>query len=110
MPVALPLVPSVPSYRVSTALEDQQYIFDVRWNARDLAWYLDISTEADEIILRGLKIVLGTVLGARSTDTRLPPGLLIPADLTSSGRDATFDDLGTRVAVLYYTLEEAAAG
>ena len=109
MPVALPLIPSVPNYRVSTALENTQYIFDVRWNSRDLSWYLDISTETDEPIRVGMRIMLGTILGARSTDPRMPPGMLIAADLTNTGIDAGFDDLGTRIAVLYYTLDEAAA-
>lgn len=109
MPAALPIVPSVPNYRFSTSLDGTQYVFDVRWNARAESWYLDISDESDEIIARGLRMVLGAALGSRSADPRFPAGVLIMFDNEGTGRDAGFDDMGTRVSLLFYTAAELAA-
>lgn len=109
MPVALPLVPSVPNYRFSTSLEGVQYIFDVRWNTRAASWYMDVSTEADEIIAYGLRLVLGSALGSRNADPRFPPGILIMFDNEGTGREAGLDDIGTRVSLLYYTPDEITA-
>ena len=110
MPQVLPLVPSVPNYRVATALDGVSYILDVRWNARDAAWYLDISDANGDLIRAGLKVVLGTLIGARGADSRLPDGVLFAGDSTGAGLDAGLDDMGVRVFVYFYSRAEIAAG
>lgn len=100
MPNQLPLVPSVPFYRVSTTLGGSQYVLDVRWNGRDSAWYLDIMDEEADPIAMGLKIVLGAPLGLRSVDPRFPDGALVVA--AGTGGDAGLDDMGERVNVYFY--------
>jgi len=102
MPQQLPFAPSVPSYRVSTNLDGVQYILDVRWNGRDEAWYFDLLDEDEVPIKSGIKIVLGVLLGWRSTNPEFPTGQLIASDLTNEGRDAGFDDIGDRVQVFYF--------
>ena len=97
----LPLVPSTPNYRFATTLDGTSYVFDVRWNARDEAWYLDVYDQNETLIRAGVKIVLGALLGRRSVDPAFPDGLLIATDLSGEGREATFDDLGTRVVVIF---------
>lgn len=103
---ALPLFPGEPNYRVSTSLAGKQYLLDVRWNGRDEAWYLDISTEDGEPLRRGIKVVLGALLGGRAVDDRLPQGVFQAVDLTNSGRDAGLDDLGDRVQIYFYPFED----
>jgi hypothetical protein len=114
MPAALPLLPSDPHQEFSATLEDRQYLFTVRWIARNASWYLSIFTEDGDAIRIGIRLVLGTALGRRSPDPRMPPGGLMVRDLAdpdgTRGRDATLDDLGTRVQVWYYTREELAEG
>lgn len=110
MPSALPLVPSVFNYRVGTSFEGVQYLVDVRWNGRDAAWYLDLLEEDETPVRLGMKVVLGAVIGGRAfADADFPAGVLIASDLSNEGRDATFDDLGTRVLVYFYTHAEVAA-
>lgn len=106
MPQVLPLVPSVQSYRFATALDGTSYIFDVRWNGRDESWYMDVLADDESTIWSGIRIVIGSLLGRRCVDERFPRGAMMAVDLTGGKRDATFDDLGTRVAVLFYTPEE----
>ena len=106
MPQRLPIDAAFPRYRVATNLGDTQYVMDVHWNARAEAWYLDISTEDGEPIRSGMKIVLGALLGLRSTDPRMPDGVLVASDMSGEGRDATLDDLGSRVVVFFYPSSE----
>lgn len=109
MPVVLPIVPSVPNYRVSTTLDDVSYVLDVRWNGRAEAWYMDVRTDEGEAIRVGLKLVLGAYHGMRVTDERFPNGIFTAVDLSGEHREATLDDMGTRVVVLYYPASEIAA-
>lgn len=106
MPVALPLTPSEPNYRVGTTLSDNVYLLNVRWNAREECWYLDVLTEAEIMIRAGIKVTLGVLLGARVTDTAFPPGVFIAVDQSNSGVDPGFDELGDRVQIYYYDFQE----
>ena len=95
----LPLLPSTPNYRFRCPLDGTLYIFDVRWNTRESAWYMDVLQQDETPIRNGMKIVLGANLGRASTDQFFQKYMLTPVDLANSGRDAGFDDIGTRVVV-----------
>lgn len=101
----LPLQPSVGNYRFSTTITDVTYIFDVRWNSRDVAWYMDVYEANLTPIIYGIKIVLGVYLGRCSRHRLFRQGVMVAVDTTSQGREATFDDLGTRVEVKYIPAE-----
>lgn len=107
MPNVLPLVPSVPNYRVSTTLDERQYVLDIRWNTRAGKWVMDVLTDEAQPIRTGLHLVLGAMYV--SSDPRWPAGLFVAADLSGEGREATLDDMGTRVVVFFYTAAEIAA-
>jgi len=109
MPVELPFEPTIPFQTFGTTLDGTQYVINVRWNDRAQAWFFDLLTEGEEMIRAGIRIVLGTVLGGRSADDRMPAGMLKAVDLTETGTEATLDDLGVRVVVYFFTLEELAA-
>lgn len=104
----LPLIPSTFAYRFGSKLDDTQYIFDVRWNGRALTWFLDVFQDDETPIARGLALVLGAAIGSRITDPAWPNGRMFVSDLSNAGRDATFDDLGTRVQLYYMTAAELA--
>lgn len=100
--VEIPFSPSVGAYRLTFIIETVQYIFDARWNTRAAAWYMDV-LEADETpIALGIKIVLGCLLGRRTNHPLFNNGVLVAIDLSGQEMDATLDDFGTRVAILYY--------
>ena len=101
MAAILPLQPSIPNYRVGIALEGVQYIFDVRWNGRDTAWYLDVLQEDETPIAHGLKLVLGASIGSGITNPNFPPGVFVCRDLSNEGLDAGLDDMGTRIVVYF---------
>lgn len=108
--VQLPLVPSIPNYRVSTTLGGEQFVFDVRWNGRAETWFLNVLTSDAQPIRTGIRLVLGAGIGDRVADSRFPAGRFVVSDLSRSGREAGLDDLGTRVVVLFLTNEELGLG
>ncbi len=92
-----------PNFRIGTTFEGVSYIFDCRWNTRDEAWYLDLLAEDETPIRRGIKVVLGALLGGRAGhDPRFPAGVIVASDLSGEGREAGLDDLGTRVQLTIY--------
>lgn len=102
----LPFQPSIPNYRFETILNDLPYVFDVRWNERDSAWYFDLYEEDTHPIELGIKVVIGTYLGRTSTHPLFARGVLAVIDTSGAYEDAGFDDLGTRVEVRYYDIAD----
>lgn len=107
--VVLPFVPSVPFYTFTTTIEGEPYLFKVRWNSRDSAWYFDVLTDDGEVLREGIKVVLGAYLGRVSTERFFETGVLWAIDTTSQAKEATFDDIGTRVEIRYYSALEVQA-
>jgi hypothetical protein len=106
----LPLTPATPEYRLATVLDEVSYVFDVRWNRRDQCWYLDAYEEDGETaIFHGVKVVLGARLGRMHRHPLLSQGALIAYDTSGQLEDATFDDLGSRVLVVYVPNDELVA-
>lgn len=106
MPQLIPLIPSEAFYSFSTTLDGVDYQFDVRWNARDAAWYFDILTVDQVMIRAGNKIALGSSPGGRSASENFPEGLFLVLDTSGAGIDASYEDLGTRVQMYFYTAAE----
>ena len=106
-PQVLPFVPAEPSYRVSTTLGATQFLLDVHWNDRAGAWYFDILASDETRLRSGIKVVLGALLGGRCVTPGFPDGVLVAVDTTGQGRDAGYDDLGSRVVVLFIPYEDA---
>lgn len=109
MAYAIPFEANEPRYQFRTVLSGSTYTFDVHWNERDGAWYFDLLTEDEVMIIAGVKIVLGMAIGRRSADPAYPIGLFRVVDTSGQNLDATFYDLGTRVQVLWLTEEDLEA-
>lgn len=113
----LPFKPSIGHYDFDTDIDEKTYHFDVQWNARDNidrvtgiargSWYFDVfEQDGKTAIALGVKIVLGGYLGRRTNHPLFRRGVFVAVDTTGKGRDALFDDMGTRVVVKYYTALE----
>ncbi len=107
MAVVIPFQnPPLPFYQFSTTIENVEYFFNVRWNGRDQAWYFDVLTLDNEPIASGIKVVLGTFLGRTTIHPLFRNGAFAALDNSSSGKDAGFYDLGTRVIVIWMSTAE----
>lgn len=106
MSTFLPVAPSDPNNQFQVSLNDDVYTFDVRWNTRDEAWYFDLTDAEGRVIVAGVKIVLGALLGRRSSHPFFRQNVLVAIDTTLENRDPGFDDLGTRVLLKHMTAGE----
>jgi hypothetical protein len=92
-----------------TVLNGTSFTIDTYWNTRDAAWYMNLRDVNGDLIFSGIKIVIGVALGRRVTDPRMP-GVFLASDLAATTpntqRDATYDDLGSRVVVDFYPFAE----
>lgn len=107
MPVSLPCrTDGDPNYDMTIPLDGVTYVITVRWNDREASWYLDIADEQAVPILLGLKVLPNVALGAKCRDVRKPPGLLIATSSTDDQSPPGFEELGGRVELIYWPLEE----
>jgi hypothetical protein len=103
MAQVIPFRPSIGRYRFITVIDQVQYIFKVRWNSRTKAWYFDVLEADSTPIVKGVKIVLGVVLGRWSNHPLFIQGGFYVRSHAQVHEDATFDNLGTAVEVWYFT-------
>ena len=101
MPNLIPFIVGDNNYRLAVPLDDTTYLFDVRWNSRDAAWYMDILTEAEVPIGSGLKLVLGAPIGKHNPNLFFREHTFTVIDTSGENRDAGYDDLGARVVVIH---------
>lgn len=97
----IPFTSSDNNYRLVIPLGGTNYLFDVRWNSRDSAWYISILTEDEVPIGSGLKLVLGARLGRHNPHPFFKEHTLVVLDTSGEDRDAGYDDLGARVVLVH---------
>lgn len=106
MATRIPFKPSIGRYRFVTVIDGDQYIFKVRWNTRDAAWYFDILEYDGTPVVSGVKVVLGTYLARRSNHPLLLQGVFLARSTAQVHTDPGFDDLGRSVFVYYFNRGE----
>lgn len=113
MPVVIPVQPGDvggAEYRFGCGVENTSLLFDLHWNRREDRWYMSIYDAAEVPVVRGVKIVLGTFLGRRAAHPLFEAGALVAVDLSRRGAEAGFLDLGRRVVLRWYAVQELIAG
>jgi hypothetical protein len=103
--IELPLRADLTHYDFELSLDGVAYVFELRWNIRDDAWYLDLRLADGTDVVNGAKIVLEWPIGSRCKHASRPPGMLVAFDSSGRREEARIDDLGTRVRVLYFDEE-----
>lgn len=110
MPELIPFEPGKPKYDLFTTIDGNPYVLQVRWNDREgcEGWYFNVLDEGGSHIADGLRIVLGTYIGRTVNHLLFKNGVLVAVDTerTEPRREATLDDITTRVQVRYYNVAE----
>ena len=100
--------PELPNQEFNVSLDGALYVLRFKWNEREQAWYMSILDEAESPIFEGVKVVLDTLLGVRTSDPRGFPGALVAFDSTGQLLMPGEKDLGSRVVLFYYDFNELA--
>jgi len=109
MATVIPFRPSEAYYSFDSVIGGVTFTFDVHWNSREEAWYFDVSEQSDIIrglypIVQGVKVVLGTYLGRSASHPLFKRGVfLCRAPNKNDINEPRFDDMGTRIQVLYFS-------
>ena len=97
----LPVIPGLSPQRMSLAIDDLEYLLDLVWNERDECWFLDVYQGDSTAIFHGAKVVLGAYIGRIHRHPLLSNGAFIAVDTSQQLVDASFDDFGRRVLLVY---------
>lgn len=92
---------SNPDYTMGVVLDTNHFIMHIYWNDRQLAWFFDMLQPDQTPIINGVKVVLGQYLGRTAQVPPFTTGVIGAVDTSGSGLDAGFDDLGSRVVLVY---------
>ena len=112
----IPVQPNVGDYTINTSLPVGRpdttpntytpFSFRFRWNVRDLSWYMYIADGNGQAIISSIRVMLGVYLGRRVNHPLFTSGVIMAYDCSKKGKDATLADFGTRVALIYFDVNE----
>lgn len=106
--IPIPSPPS-PHHSLQVELDGVTYTLDIRWNERDLAWYVELQDAEEQRLVAPRKVVLGFPLFARFyTNPLVPKGQFMAVDTSNTDQEPTLADLGSRVQLVYVTAAEIA--
>lgn len=95
-----------PDYSFSAELAGATYQLALRWNDREQAWFLDLSSEDGVEVLMGAKVVLNWPLLKRLVGTTRPLGELVAVATQPGASDPPqLTELGQSV-ILTFVPEE----
>ena len=98
----IPLEAEGPYFGQGVELEGRAYRLDFRWNTRTEQWVIDVFDGGGASLVTGVRGVINVPLlqkyGLRED---LPPGELFLLDSTGQDLEATLNDLGSRVELVY---------
>jgi hypothetical protein len=107
--IVLPTRPSAPDHSFEIELDGVLFRLTFLWNSRGEFWSMSIADVNGVQLLDGRRVVVGFPLLARFRDPRLPAGELTAVDIGGTQADPGLDDLGARVRLIYFPLDELPA-
>jgi hypothetical protein len=96
--IEINVVPSVPHYEFLQSVFDRDLTFAVRWNSSAESWFVNVAEEGIEIV-RGMRVSVGQIMNREDL------GFVFSAT-SVSGEDPGFDDLGSAVKVVAFSLSQ----
>lgn len=109
MAIVLPIEPNGAHFAFKSNVEGVVLGFEFKWNDRDSLWRMSIFDGEGQPIRYGIAVVLNRpLLGGNFRPNGLPAGSWVAIDTSGQDKEATFDDLGSRVLVTFTPLAELA--
>lgn len=99
----------IPYYSEIVDLDGENFLMVFKWNFRDSTWYFSLYQEDETPVAVGMRLVVGWNPLRRLVGTDRPLGSIYVHDTVGTDVEAGFEELGTRVLVLYYDEDEIAS-
>lgn len=100
--LVIPVRSDFAAYDFQIDLEGIVYTLDFGFNQRSERWYMSIYDQAKENLLIGdIPILINIPLHDQYIDERLPPGRFIAINETGKNEQATIDNFGSDIKLLY---------
>lgn len=104
------IIPCVPNgasnWTQRCAIDGRDFVLSFRWNPRAATWALDVADTDGSMIIAGRALTANAPVFLSCRDARRPSGELVVLDEQQVGDDPSFDDLGTRFQLVYFTAAE----
>lgn len=95
-----------PAWRVEVSLDRVPFILDFRYNGTSAAWYMDVLTRDESVLVAGVKLVQGAALLDQFIDPRLPAGEMLVVSSGTCGCAPNYDEMGGVASLLYIPASE----
>lgn len=105
MPVTIPTPKELINWTQRTPFEGVDYLLRFKWNARLERWFLTLYNQDGDLLRGDVPLNTSVPLWLSPSD-EMPQGVLVCLDLKGEDKNADLNDLGVRVLLKYYTLEE----
>lgn len=99
--IEIPIVADGSAFEFSFALNNQLFWFKFAFNARQKRWLFSLLDADRQPIRQGIAVVTGYPVLNRVQDVRKPLGQLIFIDTANTALPPSFNELGTRVRMVY---------
>jgi len=97
----IPVIQERNNYTYTIDLENTTYIFGFYYNTRAGYWTLNIYDATETLIIANIPLLLNVALLAKYNNASLPPGLLYMLNLNEDNAEATFENFGVDVLLMY---------
>lgn len=99
--IQIPVRNDLPAYKFTIDLEGVIYGLDFGFNDRSRLWYMSIYSSSEELILGDIPILTNVPLTDQYVIEGLPPGRFVAINETGSKENASIENFGTEVKLLY---------
>lgn len=99
--VRIPISADSPAFKFQVDLEGTTYTLAFSFNSRMERWTMDILDQAGNAIRTGIKVISTWAVNRQYAIDAVPPGAMCFVDLADEDKPASFDDLGSRVVLMY---------
>jgi hypothetical protein len=96
-------------YDYTTTLDEVTYRLRLTWKTRQEGWYLDLYDADENALLLGKRLAGDTPLLQRYQISGLPPWEIMVVDTEGGGIEPTFESLGKRHLLYYFSEAEIPA-
>lgn len=97
-----------PVYDYQIALDEITYRIVLQWRDRQASWYLSLYDASDNVMFTNARMNIDTPIGWRLTGRNIETGFIVLLDTEGTQEQCSYEDLGYRCQLFYFSRTEFA--